>query len=104
MYITRTLLVLVKEKAIIQSRKQVQSIGRLHIFLAVSRFPTQRLPVRSLLRNFGNDNHVAYLVSGKRYVLAGIVDWGLKGDKLVPEARRIQIHRSRDNFPCTEYS
>ena len=83
MYITRTLLVVVKEKAIIQSRKQVQSIGLLHIFLAVSRFPTQRLPIHSLLRNLGNDKHVATLVSGKRYVLAGIVDWGLEGDKLV---------------------
>lgn len=76
-YITRTLLVFGKEKAIIQSRKQVQSIGLLHIFLAVSRFPTRRLFSRSLLRNFGNDNIVVNLVSCKRYVLAGIVDWGL---------------------------
>jgi len=55
MYITRTLLVVGKEKDIIQSRKQVQNIGLLHIFLAVSRFPIQRLPSRSLLRKFGND-------------------------------------------------
>jgi hypothetical protein len=83
MYVTRTLLVVGKEKAIIQSRKQVQNIGLLHIFLGVSRFPTQCLPNHSLLKNFGNDNDVVTLVSGKRYMLAGIVDWGLKGDKSV---------------------
>jgi hypothetical protein len=43
-YITRTLLVFGKEKAIIQARKQVQSIGLLHIFLAVLTFPHPASP------------------------------------------------------------
>lgn len=51
-------------------------------------------------------NHVVTLVSGKRYVLAGIVDCGLEGGGVnqYTEPRRIQLHRPRDNFPCPQYS
>ena len=83
MSITRILLVVGKEKAIIQSRKQVHISAFSIYFSRLHVSPPSIYLAVLFLRTLVMINHEETLVSGKRYVVTGIVAGGLKGNKSV---------------------